>query len=115
MLLPTAVNTGACTYCFIHAVETYGPRLSYKKLLEEMDKKIEGSLGTRGGGILGAVKGAATGLVKTPLRMNLNLTGLALVNAVSGGIKGYKEKGAQKPTISSNVQFDFDKPLAILP
>ena len=62
----TGTPTGAATFCFIQAIEQYGPGVSYGQLLAHMDQILNpggqnssasllGGLGSWGGGILGKV------------------------------------------------------------
>jgi hypothetical protein len=90
--LSGSAYTGAATFCFIEAVEKYGPAQSYAQLLMHMHETLERVTGGGGGGMQmpgGALGGLVAGL---------------LLGMPVGGIGGM---GGQSPVLCCDKQIDL--------
>lgn len=99
--------TGAATFCFIHAIETFGVNQTYATILAHMSEVLR-SLGktsiTPAGGAataIGAAAPLALGLALGPLGL---LTGMALGGQIAGGKASH-----QKPVLNCSAPIDIHK------
>lgn len=105
--LSGSASTGAATFCFIHAIETFGKNQTYATLLAHMSEVLK-SLGktsiTPAGGAataIGAAAPLALGLALGPLGL---LTGMALGGQIAGGKASH-----QKPVLNCSAPLDIHK------
>jgi hypothetical protein len=94
--LSGSAYTGAATFCFIEAVEKYGPAQSYAQLLMHMHETLERVTGGGGGGGMQLPGGALGGLVSVLLQGTL-----------MGGGGGMGGMGGQSPVLCCDKQIDL--------
>lgn len=111
------VHTGAATFLFIDAIESYGVNVSYGQLMQHMlvkikefNKKAHG--GSSGMGALlggGAMQGALLGGLLG------GMDGLLVGGLIGGGMSAMSTSkiGGQTPQLSCNHRADLNAPLAI--
>lgn len=90
-------HTGAATFAFCHAVETYGTAINYDTLLRSMAAVLESVAGPSGGGGLPSLGGGAGWLL----------------GLLSGVLGGSSVMSGQCPQLSSNLAFELTSPLCL--
>lgn len=95
--LSGTAHTGAATFAFCNAVETYGTAVTYDTLLRSMAAVLESVAGPSGGGGLGALGGGGGGLL----------------GLLSGVLGGSAVMSGQTPLLSSNLAFELSSPLCL--
>jgi hypothetical protein len=100
-------STGAATFCFIHAIETFGVNQTYATLLAHMDEVLRSlgktSITPASGGqqAIGAAAPLALGLALGPVGL---LAGMALGGQVSRGKASH-----QKPVLNCSAPLDIHR------
>jgi hypothetical protein len=105
--LSGSASTGAATFCFIHAIETFGTAQTYATLLAHMSEVLR-TLGktsvtppSGAASAFGAAAPLALGLALGPLGL---LTGMALGGQVAGGRASH-----QLPVLNCSAPLDIHK------
>lgn len=126
--LSGSVYTGAATYSFIEAVESYGPQQPYGALVAHMVEKLDkaahanGSAngrglldGLMGGGGGGRFGGGGGGMMPSFLTMGAMLLGGGMLMGGGGGglFGGGGRSLVQTPQLSCDKPFDLNAPLML--